>query len=72
MSEEVLENFNNLTCIDTNLYLTISGDENAPSQLPPLFLGYYEETHFAAPHYQSIVPFQQYTPLKSNHSQKIC
>jgi hypothetical protein len=32
--------------------------------MPPLFLGYYEESHFPAPHYQSIVPFRNNNILK--------
>lgn len=31
---------------------------DTPAEQPPLFMGYYEESHYAAPHYQSIVPFK--------------
>ena len=30
----------------------------------PLFLGYYEESHFLAPHYQSVVPTRDNTVLE--------
>ena len=30
----------------------------------PLFLGYYEESHFLAPHYQSVVPTRDSSVLK--------
>ena len=37
---------------------------DTPAELPPLFLGYYEESHYPAPHYQSIVPFSHNAVLK--------
>ena len=34
------------------------GSNGAPASQMPLFLGYFEETHYGSPHYQSIVPFK--------------
>ena len=34
----------------------LGGTNGAPAASVPLFLGYYEESHYIAPHYQSIVP----------------
>ena len=41
----------------------------APSTKLPFFLGYFEDSHFACPHYQSLVPNQQgpiLTSMKEN------
>jgi hypothetical protein len=35
-----------------------------PAELPPLFVGYFEESHYLAPHYQSIVPFKNNAILR--------
>lgn len=49
-------------CIDG---WTISGGLNdTPAQFPPLFLGYYEESHYASPHYQSILPYKDSSVLR--------
>ena len=37
----------------------------APSTKLPFFLGYFEDSHFACPHYQSLVPYQQGPILRS-------
>ena len=31
----------------------------------PMFLGYYEESHYRAPHYQSVVPIKMNSILQS-------
>ena len=41
----------------------------APSTKLPFFLGYFEDSHFACPYYQSFVPYQQgpiLTSMKEN------
>jgi hypothetical protein len=40
------------------------GSDNSPAVSHPLFLGYYEESHYISPHYQSIVPFRDNDILK--------
>ena len=42
----------------------ICGSDNTPAVSHPLFLGYYEESHYLSPHYQSIVPFRDNDILK--------
>ena len=41
----------------------------APTTKIPFFLGYFEDSHFSGPHYQSVVPLQQgliLTSLREN------
>ena len=35
------------------------GKDDQPSPSCPLFVGYFEDTHFLGPHYQSVVPLRQ-------------
>ena len=39
-------------------------DNEKSGSLCPLFLGYYEESHFLSPHYQSVVPVRDNTVLE--------
>ena len=49
------------------LYAFPGGDYNSEKSgaLCPLFLGYFEDTHFKAPHYQSVVPMRNSNVLRT-------
>ena len=43
--------------------LHLGGSDDQPSFTCPLFLGYFEESFFLGPHYQSVVPTRSGTVL---------
>ena len=52
-------------CILKDLFIGGGFNNEESGSSCPLFLGYFEESHFLAPHYQSVVPTRDSSVLKA-------
>ena len=60
----MIKTFLDEECILQDLFLGGGYNNQESGSSCPLFLGYYEESHFLAPHYQSVVPTRDSSVLK--------